>query len=437
MSEKELLRVLCPVHEASFETANTSKILCEITGHVLSADFPQAEFWEYCCTCDTFSPSKLDKGEKARFVCFSCQNEISKRSICAHCKTASFVSDKASKGQSYFITEQGIGPSCPGCGTEKQSGTIVRHDCGEAEATYLTALDQCPFCLEKTAVGSVLPSQPSPHQETGNCPNCHAANPASAIFCGKCKYRLRADIEVANPGSDISKTQALGSLCPNCSTPILPGFPFCGECGQAVKMTRDFPPPPPPPPQTPNTGLESTVNISNSEGVQPNADVKRIGIIVGGVAVLLIVIIVAFSLSTGRSGSGIGPPSQTPSRPTPVLTGTPNKTIRDSRIGKTGTLIRDINLRVVPGGLDESQRVGTHYKDARVQILDISPVIDSKGNTYEWYKVQITAYGKSMDPSKGDQPKDYGSQDVGWIHSYPNISQNNTEQRAYSVVFDN
>jgi hypothetical protein len=418
--------------------ANTPKILCEITGHLLSSDFPHAEFWEYCCTCNTFSPSKLDKGEKARSICFSCQNEISNRFICTSCKTTSSVSNKAAKGQSYFITEQGIGPSCPGCGTEKQSGAMLRHDCREAEATFLTALDSCPFCLEKTVVGFVLSGQPSLHQQTGACPNCHAVNPPSAIFCGKCKYRIRADIEVANPGSDISKTQALGSLCPNCSTPVPPGFPFCGECGQAVKMAGDFtPPPPPPPPATmPNARLASPAETSNADGVMPNADTKRIGIVVGGLAVLTVVITIAFSLAGERNRPGTNS-SQTPSKPAPVIIGTPNTAKSDSRIGKTGRLTRDINLRSVPGGLDASQKVGTQYKDARVKILDITPVTDSKGNTFDWYRIQVTAYGKSMDGSNGDQPKDPGSVDVGWIHSYPNVSLNSTEQRAYSIIFDN
>src|ERR1044072_2168826 len=336
MSDKKDIRIFCPVHEASFEAANSPKILCEITGHVLSSNFPNEEFWEYCCTCDTFSPSKLDKGERARTVCYGCQNEISRRFICSHCKTVSFVSDSPSKGQTYFISEQGIEPSCPGCGTAKQGRGIVLHDCSEAGAGFLTALESCPFCLEKTAVGFVLPTRPV-REETGGCPNCHAINPPAAVFCGKCKYHLRSDIQVANPGSDISKTQALGSLCPNCSTPVPPGFPFCGECGQAVKVAVQFPPPPPPPPPPPkdSAGFASTTEISAISLTPAAAETKRIKFIVAGAGVLALVIIVAFSL-TGR---GSGTAANTPvisSRPTPVISGTPNSSNNSPMIGKPG-----------------------------------------------------------------------------------------------------
>jgi hypothetical protein len=442
MSDQKDIRIFCPVHEASFEVANAPKILCEITGHTLSSDFPNAEFWEYCCTCDTFSPSRLDKGEKATAVCFSCQNEISRRFICAHCKTVSFVSDKSAKGQTYVISEQGVEPSCPGCGTPKQGRAMIRHDCSEAEAAFLTGRETCPFCLEKTSVGSVQPTQPYVPANTGACPNCDAINPPSAVFCGKCKYHLRPDIEVANPGSDISKTQALGSLCPNCSTPVRPGFPFCGECGQAVKIPGEFPPPPPPPP-SPHTPKESAA-VANTPQLYPDPDSqttispgKMTGYIAGGLGILALVIIVAFSLTNRGPGTSGNFANTTPTqRPTPAITGTPNNSKSNSLIGKTGKLVLDMNLRDVPGATELSIKVGTQYKDARLRILDVDTAVDSKGRMFDWYKVQITAFGKSMDPRNGDLPKDPGSLDVGWIHSYPNISKNSTEQRINSVDFD-
>lgn len=467
MSDKKTLRIFCPVHEASFEAANAPKILCEITGHALSSNFPSAEFWEYCCTCDTFSPSRLDKGERARTVCFSCQNEISRYFICAHCKTVSFVSDKPAKGQTYFIPEQGIEPSCPGCGTSKQSRAMIRHDCSEAGAGFLTELETCPFCLEKTSEGFVLPTRPSVREETGACPNCHAINPPSAVFCGKCKYHLRPDIEVANPGSDISKTQALGSLCPNCSTPVRPGFPFCGECGQAVKMTGDFPLPPPPPPPNRTGRLANSfmADLDNGEEEAYQAEKLRsestsitgklggpdavtsilkepafkvIAFTVGGI-ILFAILIVAISSRTGGTD-----PSNNQSRNTTVnVTNTAantarigantiangpkaavnsnniNSNIRPSNggplVGRTGTLGWDSALREFPQ--KDSVRLGVHYKGASFEVLDVAENIpNDEGGVSRWYQIKVVRYGKSVDPSNEGLGKDPGSGDIGWVN---------------------
>lgn len=460
MSDKKNLRIFCPVHEASFEAANAPKILCEITGHALSSDFPNAEFWEFCCTCDTFSPSKLDKGEKARAVCFSCQNEISRRFICAHCKTVSFASGKSAKGQTYFISEQGIEPSCPGCGTSKQSSAMILHDCSEAEAGFLTALESCPFCLEKTALGFVLPTRPSVREETGACPNCNVINPPSAVFCGKCKYHLRPDIEVVNPGSDISKTQALGSLCPNCSTPVRSGFPFCGECGQAVKLTGEFLPPPPPPPSPnrpghlPNSlaaglddGEEEKLRTSiTSELARPDAVTsilkepafKVFAFSVGGI-VLFAVLIAAISSRTGSTYPSGNPPRNTPVNVANTVANTArnatntaanvqkatlnsnntNSNIRPSNgstlVGRTGTLGWDSALREFPQ--KDSVRLGVHYKGASFEVLDVAENIpNDEGGVSRWYQIKVVRYGKSVDPSNEGLGKDPGSDDIGWVN---------------------
>jgi uncharacterized OB-fold protein len=433
MSDQKNLRVFCPIHEASFEVADTPKIFCEITGHTLSSDFPNAEFWEFCCNCDTFSPSKLGKGENARSTCFSCQNDISKRFICTSCKTVSFAGEKSSKGQVYFISAEGIGPSCPGCGTLAQKTLL--HNCSDAGAEFLTARETCPFCLEKTSVGFILPDKQRVGAANDSCPNCHAVNPPSALFCGKCRERLRFDVEVANPGTDVSRTQLLGSLCPNCSTPVIPGFPFCGECGQAVKTPAAAAPPPPPPPPSPEsiTRDYSSTDLSGTPGSEPG--MNRIALVVGGLVVLALVIIVGVSIGGRSSSSGNNSSLSTP-RPTPMISGTPNTSKGDSRIGKIGRLSTDMNLRAYPGATDSNPKIGTHYRNARVRILDVESVKDSKGNMYDWFKIQVTEYGQSADPNFAGQSKDPGSPDVGWIHSYPNVSLNSTEERKYSVNFD-
>ncbi len=249
MTDKKSIRVFCPVHEAAFEVESGPKILCEITGHALSTQFPDSEVWEYCCNCATFAPSQLGKGEKARPYCFTCQTEISTRFACSNCMILSFEGKGKSKGQMYSISDQGIVPACPGC-EHISAGSIVSHACDELDAKIFTSREKCSFCLENTRVDFVMPG--GAPADTIVCQNCRAVNPAIAAFCGKCKYQLRSSVDITSFGTDDRRTQLLGSLCPNCSTPVPTNSDFCGECGQAVKSSA--PPPPPPPPPRQSTG---------------------------------------------------------------------------------------------------------------------------------------------------------------------------------------
>ena len=245
MSIERTLRIFCPIHEASFEVTENSKVFCEITGHVLSGNFPHAEFWEFCCNCETFSPSKLGKGEKARKTCYGCQNEITARFACDSCKTFSFECGAQAKGKKYFVTYFGIEPSCPGCTHPSNPNKVVQHECKDIDTAIFTSHETCPFCLEATALLQKPAGVTTEKFETV-CPVCRSAVGLGSVFCQKCSYQLRTDIVVDRPGSDITRSRLLGSLCPNCSTPLQADSEFCGECGQAI--VASIPPPPPPPP---------------------------------------------------------------------------------------------------------------------------------------------------------------------------------------------
>src|ERR1044072_1596215 len=144
MSEKRKLRIYCPIHEASFEVEENARILCEITAHALSSGFANTEVWEFCCNCGTFSPSKLGRGEKARTVCCSCNNEISKRCLCASCKVLSFECAPQAKGRNSFVTPAGIEPECPGCRSVMASaGGLVRHECADIDAAFYLTDESC------------------------------------------------------------------------------------------------------------------------------------------------------------------------------------------------------------------------------------------------------------------------------------------------------
>jgi ribosomal protein L40E len=298
MTDKRNLRVFCPTHEAAFEVAESPKILCEITEHTLSVGFPHSEFWEFCCNCETFTPSKLDRGEKARKICYGCGNDISKRFVCANCKIVAFECSAQTKGKSYSINANGIEPSCPGCQSLTQNGALVLHQCKESESNILTARADCPFCLEKTDASNAREKVASDANTTQVCPKCGAAKIPGAIFCGRCRYQLRTDVAVTNLGSEVNKTQLLGSLCPNCGIPISPDSGFCRECGQAVK--KAIPPPPPPPPKkSPAESL--TINVPASSA--PDNSTRNVIIGVAGVLLLIVIAAIASNVSKSSGSS--------------------------------------------------------------------------------------------------------------------------------------
>jgi hypothetical protein len=286
MTDKRNLRIFCPTHEAAFEVAEGPKILCEITEHTLSVGFPNSEFWEFCCNCETFTPSRLDRGEKARNNCYGCGNEIAVRFVCANCKIVGFECNAQTKGKSYSINANGIKPACPGCQSLTQNGILVLHQCKEIETNILTARSDCPFCLEKTEAGNARGQVAPTVNATQVCPNCGAEKLQGAIFCGRCRYQLQTDVTVTNLGSAVNKTQLLGSLCPNCSTPIPPESGFCLQCGQAVK--KAIPPPPPPPPRK----ISNEPLLSVNAPAASTADNTTRNILIGGGGVLLLIVIV-------------------------------------------------------------------------------------------------------------------------------------------------
>lgn len=346
MSEKRNLRIFCPIHEASFEVAENVKIHCEITGHSLSAGFPNAEFWEFCCNCGTYSPNKLGRGEKARETCFSCQNEVSKRFLCTTCKVLSYECGTQAKGKSYFVTPEGMEPHCPGCREGViAGGAVTRHQCKDIDAEILTAYESCPFCLEKTT--SISSPSDSLNLPAGRCPQCGAATVPGAAFCGKCKHRLRSDVSPNNLGTDITRSQLFGSLCPNCSTPIVPGSGYCAECGQAVKVSSAVPPPPPPPGRrapvsAETTGTPPSVVTTPVKTPVPSSPILKIfGASVLGI-ILLIVIFAGL-----RSGSTV--PNSNARSPLPGNTATPAN--RASSTNSNSGLPNTFNERAYEGSI--------------------------------------------------------------------------------------
>ena len=349
----EPIRVFCPTHEASFEVVRSAKIICEITGHSLSVGFPVAETWEFCANCETFTPSRLGKGEKARDICLCCQNKINDRSVCLSCGTLNFGCDSHARGKKYKVTPAGMAPQCAACTETPAATDLILHKCKEIEADLYVGTQICPFCLDDVT-SSVTSNKSAGDLSTyRTCPACATPRRPGSSFCPQCRYKFDSRSFAGTPGSDISLTPVMGNLCPNCSTPVPSGSSFCGECGQTIVAL--IPPPPPPPSRPPaNVDSRSTPDDAKSPITFSSTPPGFLtpGKVFGGLGMLFFVLVVSVSIykatrlpgDTSTGNSNVAIPSL--NRATPVITDTSlrNEFARDYE-GTIGSRFFTISLQ--------------------------------------------------------------------------------------------
>lgn len=81
---------------------------------------------------------------------------------------------------------------------------------------------------------------------------------------------------------------------------------------------------------------------------------------------------------------------------------------------KIGQLITDSHLRDAPN--KDAYSLGIHFKDAKVEILDETSY-EREGSVSTWYKVRVTDYGCSKDPSLGCGKNTPNDADEGWMNA--------------------
>ena len=243
VSEKRNLKIFCPQHQAVFEVEENSKIICEIREHALSNNFPNEEFWEYCCDCQTFFPSELAVGGKAKSACSQCERPTVSRFVCGQCKVVSLDSGEDTKGKQFYLNSENfaVTPFCVGCLTKFPDKNLHLHKCGEIEAVFATPRENCPFCKKGTVKSKPKTKITAP--PIVKCPKCQINNEEDSFFCNNCGEELRSNPQLVKRGTSTAKTQLFGSLCPNCGAENLVGSPFCVGCGQALKLENDKPKP--------------------------------------------------------------------------------------------------------------------------------------------------------------------------------------------------
>lgn len=228
------IKVHCPQHHSTFEIVQSPKIVCEIREHALSNDFPNGEFWEYCCDCQTFSPSDLEVGGKAKDDCSQCGRAMIRRFVCGECKIIFGDSGEDTKGKMFHVAEENrVEPSCPGCLKVFSNDKSHLHQCAEIETVISTTRETCPFC--KKPVVKPKKAQAVPKTPQTKCAKCGTLNAPDFYFCRECGGELRPNQNIANRGSSTAKSKLLGSLCPTCGTGNPPDSVFCANCGQKLK----------------------------------------------------------------------------------------------------------------------------------------------------------------------------------------------------------
>lgn len=261
------LKIFCPKHQATFEIAENPKIVCENFEHSLSNNFPRGEFWEYCCDCQTFFPSGLEVGEKAKGACQSCERPTVSRFVCGECKVVSFDSGEDTKGKVFQLNAEtfAISPACPGCLKNFSGVKSNLHKCAEIDAVTATTRETCPFCKKETAKQKAAPAP----NAFVHCPKCNTENEPDSFFCNVCGAEMRSNPNLSKRGTSTAKTQLLGSICPNCGASNQTDNVFCASCGQALKAEIPKPKKTDLPPTLPSVPQSSIPTQAFNQGVTP------------------------------------------------------------------------------------------------------------------------------------------------------------------------
>lgn len=417
------LKVYCPTHQSVFEVEEKPQIICEIKEHALSNNFPKEEFWEYCCDCQTFSPSSFGSGGKTSENCRHCERPTLRRFLCDECKIVSYESDEDTKGKSFGINPEGIKPACPGCLKVFSETHSNQHQCADIEGSLMTHRAECPFCQKLTFAKASSPKQVEPFPDnieppsaTGKmpstqCPNCGNWGFAGRIHCGKCGVQLNAPAEGITPGTTTARTQLLGSICPNCGTGNQAGSHFCNSCGQALKLvptaqavttakTVNLPPPIPVTPT--NTATFGAQTIPPSD-FQPTPSPTRqntpiVAVSIGALVLLFILGIIAYKANKSSNEIVKSPsPSPSPTKTASPRTSTPtvnrpadNTATSSPFIGRKGRLTINLNLRSAPNKVAEIR--GTHYEGAKIEVL-AAESYTTQDEYVTWYKVRVLEDG--------------------------------------------
>jgi hypothetical protein len=276
------------------------------------------------------------------------------------------------------------------------------------------------------------------------CPKCGRNYSDDLLYCLDDGTRLvevreEAEIEtVAHPRIVVDMSAPVDpEFCPACGTANKVRSRFCKKCGQSLADVSG---------EQPFTPESLVPPVVIQEEPRRKSYVGVIAVAFGLLGIFLLVVIVGLIAYNWNGGMTIAnatntaasTPTATPKPKTP----TPSPTVDQSninaqttsRIGKTGTLSTDTNLREEPD--PNSDKVGTQYKGAKVKVIEVAEVPNDEGGTSIWFHVSVTSYGRSTDPRNAGLEKDPDSADEGWINSNPKVYDQSKKTQVHKRTVD-
>lgn len=151
------INVFCSEHRQRFFAPLYKRISCEVTRHTLAENFPQQDFWEFCCDCQTFFFSETNKNRDLAASCPVCYRTPTRRYLCHECRTICVQTDESPAENAFSVKLQGfVEPSCPACGASTTALVTHSHKCRKDSTAFRTTLAICAFCSEPTFDPEIL-----------------------------------------------------------------------------------------------------------------------------------------------------------------------------------------------------------------------------------------------------------------------------------------
>ena len=323
------------------------------------------------------------------------------------------------------------------CGKSIGGAQIIKHKCADIGETFLTQVAECPFCLKLT----IEQAKPKQVETVGvadstQCPNCGHWGIATRIACGKCGALINSMSAGVAAGSSTPKTQLLGSICPNCGAGNDAVNVFCSNCGQALKTSfqpnsqnitdSSFAANSAPSLENITSGTVSAGNVFEEAVTQPRKtpDNSRnffLLLLAGIIIVMGLVGLITFNskksdYSTTYNSAAANNSNKTTSNAAYNTNSVISKSNSTSAlIGRKGRLVTNMNIRSSSGQYGEP--LGTHYEDARVQILDVESFNTDDGRYSTWYRVRVSENRCDQKGGNGCGNNHQIYDDFGWMQA--------------------
>src|SRR5690348_11114122 len=100
------MKIFCHLHESTFKLIRRQQVVCDVGQEIVAEDFPNDDWWCFCCGCQTFWKFNIPPTQEAAGFarCIACGRGVMKSEgakkearlafyLCHGCKTLSFQTE--------------------------------------------------------------------------------------------------------------------------------------------------------------------------------------------------------------------------------------------------------------------------------------------------------------------------------------------------------